>query len=1132
MRIFASFVTGCIDMSKRKASAKTKKEITIALLLTACLLLGFVVMLVVEDSVGTPIFYDGEMKNINVVINEICASNRSILATDGGEYPDYIELYNKGESFNLADFGLANDTQNSIEYQFGDYYFESGSYLIVYLDGINVPFRLNSNGNEYIALVSWDGTVIDSVTTVKTPGDNVMLRTNEGLEVSTEASPGYPNTEEGVRLFRAGVMDGSMALAINEIFTANDSVLPDFEGEFCDIIEIKNISSAIVSTKGYFVSDTQTDRVRCALPERELSPGEIMLIFASGKEKITESGEIHADFRISADEEVFISYGSKYTKQTATKCESNKSLSRVNGENGIEYVEMYATPGYENNENGHEALDNSRINSEYPLVISELLLSQDGVPYGGKLRDVIEICNISSQTVSTSGWFVSDSQDDPYKYDLPDRDLAPNECMILYAENASGENVCGFALSSGEAVYLTGPDFKRSEYVSCSAAGRGYSRSYAIENGETVYIDTEISIGFANGESGIASYAESIRPTDIEISEVVSSNTKYLAGPYKTYHDFVELYNHTDKEIDLTGYYLSDDPEQVRKGSLDGVKIPANGYVCIILSTDGINTPKGYHVVSFGINASGETLVLAKGDTVIDVAVIPSLGQNTAFGRANGSNGFSILSSPTPGDINSARATETTATPQSSLPQGVYTEGVTVELQGDGAIYYTLDCTEPTADSQRYVSPIKIDSTTVIRCIAIEDGKKPSGCSNLTFIVNEKDTLEAVSIVTTPKNLWDYYSGIYETGPKANATFPYEGANYYNRWEREATVSFFDKNGSGFDQGCGIRIFGGLSRALPKKSFALFFRQSYGKGELDYQLFEDDELAQYEAFVLRNSGQDFKYSSMKDATITSMAHDLLGIDVQNCRPVVLYLNGEYWGLYFIREKLNEHYVAGHYNVSADEATVTVANGKTSPEYTELVNYAHTHDLRNQEYYDYMKSQIDIENYIDYIVAEMVICNTDNGNIRFFTYEGGKWRWIMYDVDQSFRTASYNTVSEHLDPAGTGSANMFSTRLINALLKNPEFKEKFLREIAYQLNEIWTVENVNAYVDTFRDMIINDIGKDCTRWDRKYETWETSVENMRSFIVAREKYVVKYVQSYFKLSESEMLDLGFDLTGVQ
>lgn len=1115
-------------MANNKMSVRTKKEIMIAILLAVCLLFGFAVMLLVEDNVGTPIFYDGEMKNINVVINEICLANKSIIATDSGDYPDYIELYNKGETFNLADFGLANDTQNSKVYSFGDFVFESGSYLIVYLDGINVPFRLNSGGGEYVALVSWDGTVIDSASTVKTPTDNVMLRTNEGFEISTEASPGYPNTEEGVRLFRAGVMDGSMALAINEIFTANDSVLPDFEGDYCDIIEIKNISNAIVSTKGYYVSDTQADRARFSLPERLLSPGEIMLVFASGKETVTESGEIHSDFRISSDEEIFLSFGSKYIKQQSVKCQSNQSLSRVNGANGIEYIEMYATPGFENDENGREALDNSRINSEYPLVISELLLSQDGVPYDGKLRDVIEICNISSETVSTSGWFISDSEDDPYKYDLPDRDLAPNECMLLYAENASGESVCGFALSSGEAVYLTGPDFRRSEFVSCAAAGRGYSRSYTLENGEAVYINSDISIGFANGNDGESAYSKSIRPNGIQISEVVSSNTKYLAGPYKTFHDFVELYNPTDSEIDLTGYYLSDDPEQVRKGSLDGVKVPANGYVCIILSSDGVNTPKGYHVVNFGINASGETLVLAYGDTVTDFAVVPSLGQNTAFGRANGDDSFSILAEPTPNDINSNRATATTASPSSSLPQGVYSEGITVELTGEGAIYYTLDCTEPTADSTRYTAPIKISSTTVIRCLAIEDGKKPSEYTNLTFIVNENDSLEAVSIVTTPKNLWDYYSGIYETGPRAKPNFPYEGANYYYRWEREATVSFFDKYGSGFDQSCGIRIFGGLSRALPKKSFALFFRRSYGKGELDYQLFEDDELSQYEAFVLRNGGQDFKYSTMKDAMVTSMAHDLLGIDTQNCRPVVLYLNGEYWGLYFIREKLNENYVAGHYNVDQSEATVAVANGKTSTEYTELVNYAHTHDLRNQEHYDYMKSKIDIENYIDYIVAEMVICNTDNGNIRFFTYEGGKWRWIMYDVDQSFRTASYNTVSEHLNPAGTGSANMFSTRLINALLKNPEFKDKFLRETAYQLNNIWTVENVNAYIDTFRDMIINDIEKDCIRWERKYSTWESSLTNMRSFIEARENYVVKYIRDYFNLSDSQMRDYGFNV----
>ena len=828
--------------SQSKMTLKTKKEIMIAFLLAVCMLLGVAVMVLVEQKVGTPIYYNGEMKNICVRINEICSSNRSIISDDSGEYPDYIELYNYGETFNLADFGLANDTNNSKVYSFGDITFEANSYLVIFLDGIEIPFRLSSDGNEYIALVAWDGTVIDSANTVKTLGDEVMLWKNGEFELSYEASPGYENTAEGAAQFKAGATDGSLSLAINEILTSNGSALPDFEGEFCDIIEIKNVSPAIVSTKGYYISDDMKNRARFALPERTLAPGDILLVFASGKDTVAENGEIHSDFRISDGEEIVLSVGSKYVTQKAVYCENNCSLSRVQGDNGYEYVKMLATPGYENDESGKEALEAARIDTAPALVISELLLSQDLTAYGGKLRDVIEICNISDKEVSTKGWFVSDSEEDPYKYALPEKTLMPNECIVLYAENGSGENLCGFALSSGESVYMTTPEYKRSEYISCISAGRGNSRSYSLENGVAVYTDGAISIGFANSEAGIASYEAAVRPSDIEISEVVSSNTQYLAGPYKTYHDFIELHNRTDNDITLDGYFLSDDPEQPRKAGLDGVVIPANSYIAVILSSEGQNVPLGYTVLPFGINASGETLVLSRGDYILDSAPVPSLAPNTAYGRADGENGFSVLASVTPEKANSKRATEKTASPQSSLGQGVYGETVTIELTGEGNIYYTLDCTEPNADSTRYTSPITVSKTTVIRCIAIESGKLKSEVADLTFIVNENDSLEAISIVTEPKNLFDYYTGIYETGPRASSVFPYEGANYYNRWEREASVNFFAENDEGFYENCGIRIFGGLSRSLPKKSFALFFRSAYGSDALYYQLFEDSEL--------------------------------------------------------------------------------------------------------------------------------------------------------------------------------------------------------------------------------------------------------------------------------------------------
>ncbi len=1107
---------------------RTKKEILIAVLLVCCLLLSAVILLLVENKVGIPQYYNGEIKNIRVKITEVCAANGSIIATDNGDFPDYIELYNEGETFNLADFGLAKDTSNGIAYTFGDIEFESGSYLIVYLDGVNVPFKLNSGGDEYIALIAWDGTVVDSLTTVSSRSDQVMSLNGDEFLLTYDASPGFPNTEKGVKAFRAGNSEAQLSLAINEIFTQNRSVLPDYEGDYCDIIEIKNISASAISTKGYYLSDTLSERNKWPLPEATLSPGELMLVFASGKNTVAPNGEVHAGFKLNEEETVVIAFGAKFNSKEIQKCNPNCSMSATVDENGkAVFQEMLATPGYPNGDNGLEALEEARHYKNSPLVVNEILISRDENPYDGKVRDVIEIMNVSSEAVSTSGWYISDTQDDPYRYALPETVLEPNQCILLYAEDSNHEKATGFALSSKDTVYLTAPNFKRTEFVSCIDAGRGKSLNRVSDSGENVYISGEISLGFPNDAEGKAKYSASIRPQQVEISEIVSSNKSYLPGPYATYHDFIELHNRTDSDVDLSGWYLSDDAEEPMRGSLDGVVIPANSYVVIILSSEGINVPDGYHHVSFALSASGETVVLSKGEYIVDWAAVPSLGSDTAFGRPQSGDEFAVLNSPTPEAPNGEKATEKAAAPTPSVPQGVYDEEeILVELKGEGEIYYTLDATIPTASSTRYTQPFRLDSTTVIRCITVSHGKLASDVLDLTYIVNEPDTLETISIISEPDNFFDHYHGIYATGPRASSVFPYEGANYYNRWEREATLSFFDKNGGGFSEKCGVRIFGGLSRALNKKSLAFFFRSAYGNGELNYQLFEDDSLAVYESLVLRNMGQDWKLSAMRDAMLTKLASDYMDMDVQNCRPVVVYLNGEYWGIYFIREKLNEHYVAGHYNVPAETAQVAVASGRKNADYAALIDYVKTHDMSVQENYDYICSKIDVKNYAEYIVAEIILGNGDNGNIRFFTYEGGKWRWMMYDVDHAFRSVTYDSVTAHLNPAGTGSADMFPTTLINNLLKNPDFKKMFLEEIAYQLNHVWTPEIVNGYIDVFSGMIANDIERDCQRWDHAYSKWESSVEDLRYFINNREEYMEKYVKSYFHLSDDDMRSYGF------
>ena len=312
-----------------------------------------------------------------------------------------------------------------------------------------------------------------------------------------------------------------------------------------------------------------------------------------------------------------------------------------------------------------------------------------------------------------------------------------------------------------------------------------------------------------------------------------------------------------------------------------------------------------------------------------------------------------------------------------------------------------------------------------------------------------------------------------------------------------------------------------------KKSLSVLFRGSYGASLLDYRLFGDEGLDTYESFILRAGGQDFPRANMRDEMITSLAAAYTDIAVQKYRPVVLYLNGEYWGLYYIREKISEHYVAGNYNTPAESVLLTERNGNHCDEYVALVQYATTHDISKQEHYEYISERMDIDEYIDYIIAQIYIGNSDNSNVRFFTYNGGKWTWILYDTDLGMYTASYNSVAEHLNPAGTAAGDYISTALINSLLENDTFKDKFLQRMAWQLNTIWTEENLHNQIDAFIAKIEPDMQKNCDRWEEiSYDSWMKYIQYLRNFVNRRHALLLDYIQDYFRLSKAEMRQYGF------
>lgn len=1051
--------------------------------------------------------------NYQILITEICAKNNTIIADNEGVFRDYIELYNAGSDVNLAGFTL---TDGQKRYTFGEVSLAAGEYRLVFLGTEVTGFSLGASGGDCIQLKDPTGGIVVQANVAAMTGDQVMILQSGVYHTGTDASPGFPNDIQGLAAFRQGSRAGTLKIEMSEILAENVTACPDELGCYSDVIELHNVSDQSLSLGRFWLSDDPESRFRFRLPDVTLAPDGYVLIYCDGKNYTGENGTIHANFGLSLGDILCLtdSDGKFITADVAFGGEDCSMA--LTGEGTLEA--SAPSLGWPNTEEGIIRFAQSRIDENAPLVISEVLLADAGVPYHGAPADVVEILNRSSEAVSTAGWYLTDGGD-AYEYALPARMLAPGEHLVLICSSSS----TGFSLREGETVSLTTPEFRISSPVTCVPPQPGMGISLLSEG----YSITAPSPGYSNDDQGREAYAGASQPQDLRISELMTANLSYLLGPYGVGSDWVEFYNAASHAISLKEYRLSDDPLVPDLCVLPDITLQPGEYCVILLTTKTENLPRGYTTVPMTLSSEGEMLYLSRNGSITDYAVIPALVPDTSYGRPEGSAVFSVLSAVTPGEENSQGA-RIASIPHSLTAQGVYEDVayLDVELEGDGLIYYTTDCTVPGANAIPYTGPIRITETTVIRAVCRQPGKIQSQTLDLTFLLNEQDNLPAVSLVLEPDDLWSTDHGIYVRGHYAESEFPYKGANYWQNWEKSASVSLFEKDGTGFSSPCGIKIFGAFSRALAVKAFSCFFRDAYGASELHYPIYGEEGLDTYESFVLRASGQDVFTTRMRDTLITSLAGEATNIPVQKYRPVILYLNGEYWGVYYIREKISENYVAGNYNVSADTVVLTDRNGFFCPEYMELYNYAITHNLADPEHYARVSEMMDIDEYIDYIVAQMCIGNSDNGNAKFFRYEGGKWTWILFDTDLAFHNVAYPSLLEHLNPAGTGVVDGTSTHLINALMRNGEFKDKFLTRMAWQLNNIWTPENILARIKEMDALISEDLKKDYARWGYNYEEREKFVESLRIFARGRRDTMIQYTKNYFNLTEEQLRAYGF------
>ena len=406
-----------------------------------------------------------------------------------------------------------------------------------------------------------------------------------------------------------------------------------------------------------------------------------------------------------------------------------------------------------------------------------------------------------------------------------------------------------------------------------------------------------------------------------------------------------------------------------------------------------------------------------------------------------------------------------------------------------------------------------------------------------------------VSIVSDPYNLFDNDYGIYELGDNADDGFPYFGANFWEDWERPAHFSLFNADGElEIEFNTGIKIFGGYSRGNTQKSFAFFARGQYGLSEFDYPFFSELNYSKFQSFTLRNSGNDWLKSQIKDAAVTSL---MFGTDLeyQSHQSVASYVNGDYWGIYKIREKVNEHFIASKANISADEIDLLTIDAEvlhgTNEDYINLRNFIAINNLAYSSNYDYVKSQVDIDNFIIYNVIQIYGDNQDwpGNNIKYWKSDGGKWRWILYDTDFSFSGQWWawdvnnhyliNTLNFVLSGSQTNWASApWATFMLRSLIKNTEFRNKFVNRYADEINTRFLASDVVQHFNDIYDKIIDEIPDHMQRWNSNDDPYYF-VGHMINFAVNRPDSAKEHILSeldlpnYHKVSlENSTPEFGF------
>lgn len=633
----------------------------------------------------------------------------------------------------------------------------------------------------------------------------------------------------------------------------------------------------------------------------------------------------------------------------------------------------------------------------------------------------------------------------------------------------------------------------------------------------------------------------------VVINEVCSSNFTLFRDENNKYPDYIELYNTSDKAISMDGWFLSDDEEYLQKYPLNGLVLAPKEYCVIWLDgKDDADTGKiGFRISKFGDNVF---LSNSNTEEIIDSVKIPTLSYDTGYGRVKDGGKQWRMMQATPGASNNSAEVLPLVElkdPVFSAESGFYDDSfeLTIMAEEDETIYYTLDGSTPTRESIRYSAPIKIedaseqenvyaartdlsptrtyvpsfevDKATIIRAVSVNEQKQTVSriVSKIYFVgygkKKEYDQLPTISIVTDPDNLFDTETGIYgngaaleeykekgglQDGRLLDSFMDEEGEMYHlymasnafkdgREWERDATITFFDAEHSYcFTQNVGIRTAGQSTRATPKKSFNIYGRDIYDENVIfPYEFFPETV---YSTIKLRNGGNNNDGLMFQDSFLEQLAQDR-DVAIQRSMPCVLFLDGEYWGIYNIRERYKEEYFKNHYGINEenvwliDAGVADIGNDEAQEAYQYMLDVIKECDLSYDDVYAMVCELIDVQSLIDYFCINFYVDNQDVSFIQNTAlwrsieadgslYGDGRWRWMLFDLDITLNIDDDSVVK-------IMENDLFQEPILQSLLDNEQFRKQFcltfmdIANTTYAYNKVH--EELLKWREVYQDQMI-------------------------------------------------------------